>query len=218
MLQVPTTFICPKQLLELPAYRQANQCTRDKMIVVCTLLCVARGLKGEFVQIPSGCFSRFLSLKGFRQIRESLSSLIECDGEFSYRRSNHRKALGYRFAPQISAADFVPAPLQTKRGRKLSEHRGKQRAPKLLVSGNLLPVHEKLATCLPMFTIDSSRLPEVLDSLPLVKQVIAHCNAENCKAGCRFFSVASTGRVYSSGSNLKTEVREILQVKGDQKL
>jgi hypothetical protein len=215
MVQITTTFICPKQLLELPAYRQANNPTRAKMVGFCTLLCISGGLYGEFVQLPSSSLERFLSLKGFKTIRNAIATIIECDEHFSYRKEGHRKALGYRYTPQISAADFVAVQLKTKSGQQFSEPSGQMYRPDVFVSGNLLPVHQKLFHCLSKFTIDAPNLPRALESLSFVKQVIATWNAQKWMRGEFFFIVGETGRVYSSGSNLKKETRFILLVNGE---
>ena len=208
-------FVCPKQLLSLPAYLQANNPTRDKMVRFCTLLCISGGLEGKFRQLPSIRIRLFLPIKDFRKLRTSLASIVECDNRFSFRKNGGRKALGYRFARSISAHDFVAVEMQTKRGREQSYQRGQKHPSRIAVSRHLSQVHQKLFSCLSRFTIDVPRLPAALEHLPLTKRIRAIWNARQWINGDIFFTIGETGRVYSSGSNLKREIRSILLANGE---
>ncbi len=215
MVQLVNTFMCAKQLLSLPAYLQATNPTRDKMVRFCTLLFISGGLDGEFKQLPSRRIKEFLPLKDFKKIRKALATIIECDKTFSYRKEDHRKALGYRFAPQIDESDFVVVEMQSKRGQSLSKPSGQVNRPKVFVSGNLLPVHQNLLDCLSLFEIDVPNLAAALEQLSPSQRNKANWKAQRWIMGDVFFIVGDTGRVYSSGSNLKRETRSVLLVNGE---
>lgn len=215
MSQTPMRFLCPKQILTLPAYTQASQPQRDNMIIYCTVVLTQGRFGDDFVQISCEHFGRFLNVRKLSGIRSALSNFIQCDEHFSYRIEGSPKALGYRYAPHVMASDFVRVPLATKRGRELTESGTETFPRQLVLNGDLLPVHRMLADCLSKFEIDYAQLPEVLESLPLTTQVIAEWNALRWTSGNFYLVVGDAGRVHSSASNLKREVRSVLHVNGE---
>lgn len=211
--------IIPKELSKHEKFRAAKSLQRDSLAIFVDTVSMysdRRTAGGQYQQITNEMFRKRVPKGRIKQCREQLVSMgiIECDGTFCFRDFSNLKALGYRLSGHIQSSGFVVYRLESElasdRFEKLNQIGVES---KQIVVGKIDSLHKQLIGKLSQISIDRDACLEIVQKLPLGLQSNARCQIEKIHGQNLFYSVAESGRCYTSIANLRKVFRRHLFVK-----
>jgi len=210
------TIAAPQELLDSTQFQSATKVTQDNLVLFCTVVLMYGGvdtLDRQYQQIGWERLSKFIRDKTISKTKALVieSGVVQCDGVYSSRKPGREKSFGYRFGPNVSAANFVVYEVQAKWTRdRIKRIESQRRVPSMHVKGKLEPVHQRLVEMMNSFQLDVEDAQRVIGGLPVYKRPSAETQFLSFYSKQFFAVVGATGRFYSNISNLRKELRSVL--------